>query len=99
MRVEGAYGSTQLNKERAKVFYDKCIYRKEFSPRQEVLLYDFGLHLFSEKHRPRWPSPFIVVKIYLHGAIKIKVPTKDYTFKVNGNKLKHFLEMPSKGDV
>jgi len=48
-----AYESAQADKERAKLFNDLYIFRKEFSPGMEVLLYDSRLHLFPGKLRSR----------------------------------------------
>ena len=46
-----AYESARSYKERAKLFYDKHILRKEFAPGTKVLLYDSKLHLFPRKLR------------------------------------------------
>ena len=46
-----AYESAQSYKERAKLFHDKHILRKELVPRMKVLLYDSKLHLFVGKLR------------------------------------------------
>ena len=40
-----------------------------------------------------------MVKLFPHGAIEIKDPSKDHTFKVNEHGLKSFLEMPSEVDT
>jgi len=37
--------------------------------------------------------------VFSHRTIEIRDPTKDHAFKVNGHKLKHFLEKPSERDV
>ena len=94
-----AYENARLSKERAKIFHDRQINRKDFSPGQKVLLYDSRLHLFPGKLRSRWTGPFVVVRAFPHGAVEIRDPTNDHVFKVNGHRLKHFLELPSEGDV
>ena len=91
--------NARLSKERAKIFHDCQINRKDFSPGQKVLLYDSRLHLFPRKLRSRWTGPFVVVRAFSHGAVQIKNSTNDQVFKVNGYRLKHFLEMPSAEDV
>ena len=40
-----------------------------------------------------------MVKVFPCGVIEIKDSTKDHRFKVNGQRLKHILDMPSKEDV
>jgi len=37
--------------------------------------------------------------MFPHGAVEIKDLTNDHVFKVNGHRLKPFLEMPSEEDV
>ena len=75
-----------------KVFHDKHILRKSFEPSQKVLLYNSMLHLFSRKLRSRWTGPFIVKNVFPHGAIKTENPKNGNIFKVNGQRLKPFLE-------
>jgi len=72
-----AYENARLSKERAKIFHDRQINRKDFSPGQKVLLYDFRLHLLPGKLRSRWTGPFVVVRVFPHGAVEIKDPTND----------------------
>ena len=94
-----AYENTRLSKERAKIFHDKCINRKEFSLGQNVLLYDFRLHLFLGKLRPIGTGSFVIMKVFPYGAVKIKELTNYHTVKVNRHMLKEFLEMPNEEDV
>ena len=51
------------------------------------------MHLFPGKLRSRWTAPFIVLTVYPHGAIEIENPKNGDTFKVNGQRLKPFLEL------
>ena len=67
-----------------KVFHDKQIMRKSFIPCQKVLLFNSRLHLFLGKLRSYWSDPFIVHTVFPNGAIEIKDPKNDVTFKVNG---------------
>jgi len=62
-------------------------------------LYDARLHLFSGKLRSKWTDPFVIVRVFPYGAVEIKDPNNDQVYKVNGHRLKHFLEMPSEEDV
>jgi len=90
-RVE-VYENSRMHKEIAKLFHDRHIHRKEFFLGQNVLLYDSILHLFPRKLRSRWTSPLIISHVFLHGAIEIQHPTRGKYFKVNGQRLKPFLE-------
>ena len=76
-----------------KVFHDKHILRKSFTPGQKVLLYNSRLHLFPGKLRSRWSGPFIVRTVFPYGAIEIENPKNGDLFKVNGQRLKPFLEL------
>ena len=94
-----AYESARSYKERTKLFHDRLILRKEFALGMKVLLYDSKLHLFLWKLRSRWSGPYIVLRIIPYGAVEIQDPNSGATSKVNGQRLKQFLELPSKEDV
>lgn len=81
-----------------KVFHDKQIMRKSFTPGQKVLLFNSRLHLFPDKLRSRWSGPFIVHTVFLHGEIEIKNLKNSVTFKVNGQRLKPYLEYQPQGE-
>ena len=87
-----SYESSRIYKERLKLFHDKSIARKTFEPNQKVLLYSSRLHLFPGKLRSRWTGPFIVKVVYPYGAMEIENPDNGHSFKVNGQRLKPFLE-------
>ena len=64
------------------------------------LLYNSRLHLFLGKLRSRWASPNLLCTFFLHGAVELENPKNGQTFKVNGQRLKAFLEdFPSKESV
>ncbi|XP_062075494.1 uncharacterized protein LOC133779561 [Humulus lupulus] len=88
-----AYDYSKKYKDRMKIYHDKNILRKDFSPGQKVLLYNSRLHLFPGKLRSRWVGPYIVRTVFPHGAIEIENPNNGNVFKVNGKKLKPFLEL------
>ncbi|XP_062075371.1 uncharacterized protein LOC133779424 [Humulus lupulus] len=88
-----AYDYSKKYKDRMKIYHDKNILRKDFSPGQKVLLYNSRLHLFPGKLRSRWVGPYIVRTVFPHGAIEIENPNNGNVFKVNGQKLKPFLEL------
>ena len=87
-----AYKNSRIHKARIKEFYDKKILRKTFNVGQNVLLYNFLLHLFPEKLRLRWSSLFIVKHVYPYGACDIENPKNGNVFKVNGHHLKVYLD-------
>ena len=98
IRVE-AYDSARSYKERAKLFHDRHIFRKQFTAGMKVLLYDSKLHLFPGKLRSRWMGPYIVSHVFPYGAVEIQDPHSGATFKVNGQRLKQFQELSSQEDV
>ncbi|RVW26129.1 hypothetical protein CK203_112184 [Vitis vinifera] len=59
----------------------------------KVLLYDSKLHLFSGgKLKSSWTGPFIVHEVHPNGVVEIFNPIGNQTFKVNGRRLKPFIE-------
>ncbi|XP_023742598.1 uncharacterized protein LOC111890746 [Lactuca sativa] len=79
-------------KEKKKAFHDKNITQKHFISSQKVLLYHSRFKLFPGKLRSRWHGPFIVIKVFDHGAVEIKSLETNQIFKVNGHCLKPFYE-------
>jgi hypothetical protein len=73
--------------------HDQSILRRYFEPGQKVLLYNSRLHIFPGKLRSRWTGPFIVRSVFPYEAIEIKDPKNGTIFKVNGQRLKPFLEL------
>ena len=89
---ERAYHSAKLYKERTKRWHDKRIKIKTFNPGDKVLLFNSRVKLFGHgKLRSKWEGPFIVVDTSTHGAITLQ-NDEGKTFKVNGQRLKIFLE-------
>ena len=86
------YESSRIYKERLKMFHDKTLVRKTFEPHQKVLLYNSCLHMFPGKICSKWTSPFVVKAVYPYGAVEIENPENGKSFKVNGQRLKPFLE-------
>ena len=75
--------------------HDQSILRRSFEPGQKILLYNSRLHLFPSKLKSRWTSPFIIRTMFPHGAIEIEDPKNGNTFKLNGQRVKPFLELNS----
>ncbi|XP_059429166.1 uncharacterized protein LOC132162975 [Corylus avellana] len=82
-------------KEQMKKAHDQSILRRSFEPDEKVL-YNSRLHLFLGKLKSRWTGPFIIRFVFPHGPIEIEDPKNGNTFKVNGQRLKPFLELRSK---
>ena len=83
----------KLKKLKMKSMHDQHILHKSFKVGQKVLLYNSRLHLFLGKLQSRWSGPFIVQDISPHGAIKIQNSRNNNVFKVNGHRLKPYLEL------
>ena len=79
-----------------KFVHDQMIVRKSFNVGQKVLLYNSYLHLFPGKLQNRWSGPFVVHVISSHGAIEIRNPRNGSVFKVNGHRLKPYLELETR---
>ena len=87
-----SYENSRIYKEKVKIFHDKNIVRKTFEPHQKVLLYSSRLHIFPGKLYFRWTGPFIVKIVHPYGVVEIENPDNGKRFKVNGQRLKPFLE-------
>jgi hypothetical protein len=90
-----AYDCLRKYKAHMKRVHDQSILRRFFEPGQKVLLYNSRLHLFPSKLKSRWTGPFIIRTVFSHGAIEIEDPKNGNTFKVNGQRVKPFLELRS----
>ncbi|KAL4310389.1 hypothetical protein GQ457_01G023450 [Hibiscus cannabinus] len=89
-----AYDSARLYNERTKKWHDQHILPQHFAEGQQVILYNSRLRLFPGKLKSRWSGPFIVHKVYPHGAVDLKAPDSDVIFKVNGQRLKIYNGAP-----
>ena len=89
-----AYKSTKIYKEKTKAFHDSRILHKQFQQGQNVLFFNSKLKLFPGKLKSRWQGPYIVTNVYPHGAVDIKNEETCFEYKVNGHRLKHYLEAP-----
>ena len=87
-----AYENANITKDWVKIFHDKHIIRKTFIPRQKVMLYNSRLHFFLGKLKSRWTGPFVVKTMFPHVAVEISDTKNGSDFKVNGQRLKPFLE-------
>ena len=94
-----AYENAKVYKEQTKKWHDRRIQRKEFWEGQLVLLYNSRLKLFPEKLRSKWSGPFVVHKVFPHGAVELKNQANGDTFKVNGQRLKPYYQGQPSGQV
>ncbi|KAM2462482.1 hypothetical protein PS1_013356 [Malus domestica] len=79
-----AYENAKIYKERTKLYHDKAILRKEFH---------------QGKLKSRWVGPFKVLQTFPHGAVEIENMKNGTSFKVNGQRLKPYLEQVEEEQV
>ncbi|KAK9756661.1 hypothetical protein RND81_01G112800 [Saponaria officinalis] len=87
-----AYNNTEIYKGKTKAWHDKQIMRKEFNVGQNVLLFQSRLRLFPGKLQSCWVGPYVVAQVHPYGAIEIQSLATGKYLKVNGQRLKPFLE-------
>ncbi|XP_062103681.1 uncharacterized protein LOC133814779 [Humulus lupulus] len=87
------YENVKIYKEKSMEFHYKRIIRKDFQPGDKVLLFNSQLKLFLGKLKSRWSGPFTVVVSLPYGAVQIH-SEKTRHFKVDGQRLKYYLEGP-----
>ena len=89
---EKAYHNTKIYKERTIRWHDKRIKKKEFTLGDKVLLFNSRVKLFGHgKLQSKWEGPFKVISTSSHRAVTLQ-NDKGMLFKVNGHRLKIFLE-------
>ncbi|XP_040931926.1 uncharacterized protein [Gossypium hirsutum] len=93
-----AYENTRLYKEKTKQWHDAKIFPMQFEPRQQVLLFNSRLKLFPGKLKSRWSGSFEVIQVYSHGAVFVNDLRTRATFKLNGQRLKHYWGAPIEHD-
>jgi len=86
-----AYHSSKHYKEWIKSYHDKRIVKRNFQPRQCVLLLNSRLKLFSRKFKSKCFGPFLIKEVKTYGAIKIIDPTSKRSWTINGGQLKVYL--------
>ncbi|XP_075077272.1 uncharacterized protein LOC142164007 [Nicotiana tabacum] len=86
-----AYESAAVYKERMKFVHDKKILKREFKTGDLVLLFNSRLKLFPGKIKSKWSGPFKVVNASPYGAVELESTDGSQTFKVNGQRIKHYL--------
>ncbi|XP_060202837.1 uncharacterized protein LOC132631255 [Lycium barbarum] len=86
----GVYENAKLYKKKTKRWHDKHIQHREFTPGQQVLLFNSRQRLFPGKLKSRWSGPFVVTRITPHGAVEIQTIDGVCKFLVNGQRLKRY---------
>ncbi|XP_070009176.1 uncharacterized protein [Nicotiana sylvestris] len=86
-----AYETAAVYKERMKFVHDKKILKRDFKSGDLVLLFNSRLKLFLGKLKSKWSSPFKVVNVSPFGAVELESEDGLRTFKVNGQRVKHYL--------
>ena len=78
-----AYESSAIYKEKMKKNHDQMIEKREFAVEDLVLLFNSWLYLFLGKLKSKWTGPFLITKVFPHGAVDLenKVSAK-FTFNV-----------------
>ncbi|RVW88188.1 Retrovirus-related Pol polyprotein from transposon 17.6 [Vitis vinifera] len=87
-----AYLNSKIAKKRLKKWHDQLVNQKNFTKGQRVLLYDSKLHLFPGKLKSRWMGPFIIHDVQSNGVVELLNFKSTRTFKVNGHRLKPYME-------
>uniref|UniRef100_A0A1S4DJP9 Reverse transcriptase domain-containing protein n=1 Tax=Nicotiana tabacum TaxID=4097 RepID=A0A1S4DJP9_TOBAC len=86
-----AYESVAMYKEKMKFVHDKKILKQKFNSGDLVLLFNSSLKLFLGKLKSKWFGPFKVLSVSPYGAIELESEDGTRTFKVNGQRVKHYL--------
>nr|GFA10870.1 hypothetical protein [Tanacetum cinerariifolium] len=84
-----AYENSLIYKERTKKLHDAKIKNRIFNVRDQVLLFNSRLKIFSGKLKSRWSGPFKISKVYPYGTTKL-IHIDGSNFKVNCHRLKHY---------
>ena len=87
-----AYLNSKIYKDKCKKWHDQIVLRRELQEGQNVLLYDSKVHIFPGKLKSRWNGPYLVHKVYSNGVVEITNPKSGCIFKVNGHRLKPYME-------
>ena len=85
-----ACDNARIYKDKTKKWHDQRILRKEFRAGDQVQLFNSRLKLFPGKLKSKWSGPYTVVSSTTFGAVTLRTDAGE-EFKVNGQRLKHYL--------
>ncbi|GJT01358.1 hypothetical protein Tco_0822527 [Tanacetum coccineum] len=89
---DSAYENTRIYKERTKKWHDSILRDdKDFEVGDKVLLYNSRLKMYPRKLKWKWSGPNIVKTVYPYRAVEI-IDRNEFSFKVNGQRLKKYYE-------
>ncbi|XP_057803437.1 uncharacterized protein LOC131018749 [Salvia miltiorrhiza] len=85
-----AYENARIYKDKVKRLHDRRISHKKLCPGMKVLLFNSRLKLKS-----RWSGPFLLKKVFEHGAVELFNENTKESFRVNGHRVKTYYEHQS----
>ncbi|XP_075079865.1 uncharacterized protein LOC142165145 [Nicotiana tabacum] len=85
------YESAAVYKKRMKFVHNKKILKREFKSGDLVFLFNSRLKLFPGNLKLKWSGPFKVVNVSPFGAVGLESEDGLRTFKVNSQRVKHYL--------
>ena len=86
-----AYENAAKYKEKTKRWHNKKLVSKTYDVGDNVLLFNSRLRLFPGKLKSKWSGPFVVHKMYSHGAVEL-LDDQGVVFKVNRHRLKRYYD-------
>nr|GEZ29449.1 reverse transcriptase domain-containing protein [Tanacetum cinerariifolium] len=84
-----AYKNSLIYKERTKKLHEAKIKNRIFNVRDQVLLFNSRLKIFSGKLKSRWSGLFTISEIYPYETAKL-THSNGSNFRVNYHRLKHY---------
>nr|GEW14120.1 reverse transcriptase domain-containing protein [Tanacetum cinerariifolium] len=84
-----AYENSLIYKESTKKLHDVKIKIRIFNVKDQVLLFNSQLKIFSGKLKSRWSGPFTIIEVYPYGTAKL-AHSDGSNFKVNCHRFKHY---------
>ena len=86
-----AYDNSRIYKEKIKSTHNKLILRMNFESNQRIHLYDSRMQIHPRKLRSEWTGPYVVQRVFSNGVVQVKDPKHERVFKVNVQRLKHYI--------
>nr|XP_019069461.1 uncharacterized protein LOC109120263 [Solanum lycopersicum] len=80
-----AYEIPSIYREKMKKYHDQKIEKREFAIGDLLLLFNSRLRLLPGKLKFKWTGPFLITKVYPHGAVELQ-NKEGARFTLNGKK-------------